>query len=176
MGFIQWKVWYMYLLFRVFVMSWLNVKECLDLFHSWPCICSVCCNQLLSFSQSWLITRFLKWVTQWVPLVEQELLTIPEHLCGLSSSFYLASVLSTLLQFTTSDYHIGIFKLFLFSHEHSSCLNFFSPTCPKAKFRQIFCLFKFFFHNIHLSESSFTYLGLWASGLARRLLTDKKLL
>jgi hypothetical protein len=27
MGFIQWKVWYMYLLFRVFVM--LNVKECL---------------------------------------------------------------------------------------------------------------------------------------------------
>jgi hypothetical protein len=149
MGFIQWKVWYMYLLFRVFVMSWLNVKECLDLFHSWPCICSVCCNQMLSFSQSWLITRFLKWVTQWVPLVEQELLTIPEHLCSvlwtiicLSLSFYLASVLSTLLQFTTSDYHIGIFKLFLFSHEHSSCLNFFSPTCPKAKFRKNFYLFK----------------------------------
>jgi len=33
-----------------------------------------------SFSHSWLITRFVTRLTRRVPLVEQELLTLPEHL------------------------------------------------------------------------------------------------
>jgi hypothetical protein len=45
---------------------------------------------------------------------------------------------------------------------------FFSPTCPKAKFRQKLYLF---FNNFHLSESSFTCAGFRTSGLARRLQT-----
>ena len=51
---------------------------------------------------------------------------------------------------------------------YSLCHNFFSPTCPKAKFRQK--LSNKFFHNFHLSKSSFTCPVLQASGLARRLL------
>jgi len=35
--------------------------------------------QVLSFPHSWLITRFVTRVTRWVPLVEQELLTLQEH-------------------------------------------------------------------------------------------------
>ena len=60
-----------------------------------------------------------------VPLVEQELLTLPEHLspptvfsfghCVVCPFvlFLLAIVLSVLLRFSDSDYPFGIFKLFL---------------------------------------------------------------
>jgi len=37
-------------------------------------------NTSRSFPHSWLIIRFVTRLTRWVPLVEQELLTIPEHL------------------------------------------------------------------------------------------------
>ena len=51
----------------------------------------------------------------------------------------------------------------------------FSPTCPKAKFRKIFSIYSNkFFHNFHLSKSSFTCPGLRASGLVRRLLYQKR--
>ena len=46
----------------------------------------------------------------------------------------------------------------------------FSPTCPKAKLRKMFYLFNKFFHNFHLSKSSFTCPGFRASVLVRRLL------
>jgi hypothetical protein len=45
----------------------------------------------------------------------------------------------------------------------------FSPTCPKTKYRKNYIYSKKFCHNFHLSESSFTCPGLWASGLAWRL-------
>jgi hypothetical protein len=35
---------------------------------------------ILSFPHLWLITRFVTRVTWWVPLVEQELLPLPQHL------------------------------------------------------------------------------------------------
>ena len=56
-------------------MTWLAVMEYLC--HKWPRICSTCRNHfpvLSSFTRS--ITR----LTRRVPLVEQELLTLPEHL------------------------------------------------------------------------------------------------
>jgi hypothetical protein len=34
----------------------------------------------MSFPHSWLITGFVTRLTRWVPIVEQELLTLPEHL------------------------------------------------------------------------------------------------
>ena len=108
--------------------------------HSWP-LWNICitndhgCVPLnvytsRSFLHSWLITWFLHRLTRRVPLVEQELLTLPEHLstppvfgwfrvtkysficvcfvdCCLSS-FFLAIVLSV-LRFTDSDYPFGIF-------------------------------------------------------------------
>jgi hypothetical protein len=40
-----------------------------------------------SFPHSRLITGFVTRLTRWVPLVEQELLTLPEHLCYSSFSF-----------------------------------------------------------------------------------------
>jgi hypothetical protein len=42
----------------------------------------------------------------------------------------------------------------------------------QTKFRNSFCLINKFFHNFHLSESSFTCPRLLASGLARRLLLE----
>jgi phage tail protein X len=59
--------------FTVATMTWLTVMK--SLCHRWPRICSICCNHnpvLSSFMTcNWIATR----VTQWVPHVEQELLT-----------------------------------------------------------------------------------------------------
>ena len=62
----------------VATMTWLTVMEypC----HKWPRICSTCSNTPRSFLHSWLITRFVTRLTQRVPLVEQELSSVPEHL------------------------------------------------------------------------------------------------
>ena len=81
------------------------------------------------------MTGFVTILTRWVPLVEQGLITISEHLCSspvygglLDLWFYvcvlwivvcpfvpflLAIVLSVLLRYADSDYHFGIVKLFL---------------------------------------------------------------
>jgi len=93
----------------------------------------------LSFPHSWLIDGFVLRVQWRVPLVEQELLTLLEHLNSplpvfsgvrvaqlfvfyvmfcrslfvLLFFFLLAIVLFGLLRFTDYDYHFGIFKLFL---------------------------------------------------------------
>jgi hypothetical protein len=86
-----------------------------------------------------VIIEFVNTVILRVPLVEQELLTLMEHMSSplvysgvrvarslvfcvmfcrsLFIHFLLAIVLSALLRFTTSDYPFGIFKLFLF-YEH----------------------------------------------------------
>ena len=52
-----------------------------NLCHKWPRICSTC----RSFLHSWLITEFVTRFTRRVPLVEQELLTLPEHMCSICS-------------------------------------------------------------------------------------------
>ena len=82
------------------------------------------------------ITGFVTRLTRRVSLVEQELLTLPEHLSSLPvfsgvrvtrslvlyvcfvdrclsfCTFLFAIVLSVLLRYTDSDYPFGIFKLF----------------------------------------------------------------
>ena len=83
-----------------------------------------------SFPHSRLITGSVTRLTQWVPQVEQELLTPPEHMSSLpvrvtrvtrrgivkrptrTLLFLLAIVLSVLLRNTDSDCSFGIFKLF----------------------------------------------------------------
>ena len=58
--------------------SWLTEY----LYHKWPRICSTCRKHSWSFPHSWLITGFVTGATPQVPLVYQELLTLPEHLCS----------------------------------------------------------------------------------------------
>ena len=65
----------------VVTMTWLTVMEYLC--HKWPQICSTCRKHSRSFPHSWLITEFVPRLTRWLPLVEQELLTLPEHLSSL---------------------------------------------------------------------------------------------
>jgi len=61
-------------------MTWLTVMEYLC--HKWPRICSNCRKHFPVLSSSWLITGFITRLTRRLPLVEQELLTLPEHLCS----------------------------------------------------------------------------------------------
>ena len=89
-----------------------------------------------SFPHSWLITGFVTILTRRMPLVEQELLILPEHMssppvfggvrvtrslvlcvcfvdrCLSFCTFLLAIVLSVLLRYTDSNYSDGISKLF----------------------------------------------------------------
>jgi len=102
-------------------MTWLTITEYMC--HTWPRICSPS-RKHLSFPHSWLITGFVTRVIRRVPLVMQELLTLWKiwvHswlfvvfvlLCPFFL-FRLVIVLSVFLRFTESDYHFGIFKLFL---------------------------------------------------------------
>jgi hypothetical protein len=60
-------------------MTRLNAMEYLC--HKWPRICSPVVNTSLSFPHSWFITGFLTRLTRRrVPLMEQELSILPEHL------------------------------------------------------------------------------------------------
>ena len=58
-------------------MTWLPVMEYLC--HKLPRICSTCPNTPRSFPHSWPITRFVTRLTRRVPLVEQELSSVPVH-------------------------------------------------------------------------------------------------
>jgi hypothetical protein len=89
-----------------------------------------------SFPHSWFIAGFITRLTRCLQMVEQDLLTLPEHLssppdfsgfrvtlslalcvcpvdrCLSFVLFRLIIVLSVLLRFTESDYPFDIFKLF----------------------------------------------------------------
>jgi hypothetical protein len=62
--------------FTVATMTWLAVTEYLC--HQWPRICFLVVSNSRSFPHLWLITVFVTRLTRRVPLVEQELLTLPE--------------------------------------------------------------------------------------------------
>ena len=93
-----------------------------------------CVSLVRSFPHSWLITRFVTRVTRRVPLVEQKMHTLPEHMSSppvfqweslvlyvvfctslfvLFYFFLLAIVLSILLWLTVSYYPFDIFKLLM---------------------------------------------------------------
>jgi len=139
--------------FIVAIMTWLTVMEYLC--HKWPRICSTCRNTLRSFPHSWLITGFVTTLTRRVPLVEQELLTLPEHMssppvfsgvrgtrslvlyvcfvdrCLSFCTFSFGHCVSVLLRYTDSDYPFGIFKLFCNNLAYGLNLRvgFLSATC-----------------------------------------------
>jgi hypothetical protein len=112
-------------------MTLLTVME--YMYHKWPHVPLVI-HTSQYFPHSWLITGFLARLTWRVQLVEQELITLPEHLSsppdfsgarvtrsfalcvcfvGRFLFFILLVIMLSVLQFTTSGYPFGIFKLFL---------------------------------------------------------------
>ena len=126
-------------------MTWLTVMEYLC--HKWPQICSTCRKHFRSFPHSRLISGFVTRLTRRVPLVEQELLTLPEHL---SSSLVFSGVrvprslvlyvcfVDRWFSFCTfsfghcvvcsssiydSDYPFGISKLFIRSHVQHKAIS-----------------------------------------------------
>jgi hypothetical protein len=60
--------------------TFLCYLESTYLCHKWPRICSTCRKHFPSFPRSWLITWFVTRLTRRVSLVQQELLTLPEHM------------------------------------------------------------------------------------------------
>jgi hypothetical protein len=118
--------------FTVATTTWLTVMEYLC--HKWPRICSTWRKHFLLLSSFIHITGFGTRLTRRVSLVEQELLTLPEHLssppvfsgfrvtrslvlyiCFVDSclSFCTFSFGHCVVRYTDFDCHFGICKLFL---------------------------------------------------------------
>ena len=64
--------------FKIGTMTWLIFME--HLCHKWPRICSTCRKHFLVLSSFITCHGFVTRLTWRVPLMEQELLTLPEHL------------------------------------------------------------------------------------------------
>jgi branched-subunit amino acid transport protein len=95
-------------------MTWLTAIEYLR--HKWPQICSTCRKHFFrSFSRPWLITGFVTRLTRRVPLVEQELLTLPEHLSSLPV-FSGVRVIRSLVLYVCFVDHCLSFCSFSFGH------------------------------------------------------------
>ena len=132
-------LWFVFFAFVFVIMSPLLLEGHIAFIHSVPLVV----NTSWFFPHSWLITGVCNWCQTTVPLVEQELLTLPEHLRPPTStpgshgahvapslvfyvifyrslfaflSFFLLTIVMSVLRFTDSDYAFGIFNLFL-------CLN-----------------------------------------------------
>ena len=70
----------------------------------------------------------------------------------------------------TKVLYIVYYKNKYFSHNKDSlCLNFFHLLARNPNLENVSIYSNKFFHNFHLSESSFTCPGLQASGLMQRL-------
>ena len=99
-------------------MTWLTMKEYLC--NKWPRICSNCRKHFLGLPSFMTYHRFVTRLTRHMPLVEQELFTLPEHLssppvhftrslvlCCVVCPFvlfHLAFLFFVLLRYTDSDY------------------------------------------------------------------------
>ena len=110
-------------------MTWLTAMEYLC--RKWPRICSTCRKHFLSSPHSWLLNGCVPRLTRRVQLVEQELLTFPQHMSShpvfirvcVTRSLVLCVCLSfctfsfghcvVLFRYTNSDHPFVIFKLFL---------------------------------------------------------------
>ena len=122
--------------FMVATMTWLTAMEYLC--HKWPRICSTCRKHFPVLSSFINYHGFVTRLKRRVSLVEQELLTLPEHpsslpvfsgvrvtwslvlyVCFVNRClsfclFFFAIVLCVLLRYTDSDYPFGIFKTVLY--------------------------------------------------------------
>jgi hypothetical protein len=111
-------------------MTWLTAIEYLC--HKWPQKCSTCRKHFPVLSSFMTYHRVLTRLTRQVPLVEQELPTLPEHLSSfpvfsgvyvarslvlcvgfVDSCFFpfvLLAIVLSVLRYADSDYPFGIFK------------------------------------------------------------------
>ena len=109
------------------------------------------CNTFMSFPHSWLIAGLASTVSWRVPLVQQELLALPENLrsyrvlcevlclsiftflCSIRSTivcltvrYLFVIVLSVHLRFSSSAHPVGIFKLFVQDNQYCIFLETFT--------------------------------------------------
>ena len=103
-------------------------------FHKSQRICSTCRKHFSVLSQSWLITELAPRLTWRVPLVEQELLTLPEHLSShpvfswvrvTQSLVVCVCFVDCCLSFFNSDCSFGLFKLILLRWSIVESFDFF---------------------------------------------------
>ena len=123
---------------------WFTVMKYLC--HKWSRICSTCRKH---FPHSWLITGFVTRLTRRVPLVEQELLTIPEHLSSPPIFSGIRVTRSLVLYVCFVDRCL------------SFCTFFFWPLC---------CLFIFDMQILitHLVSSNSSYIFIYANIVSMR--------
>ena len=86
---------------------------------------STCHKHFPSFTHSWLITRFVTRLTPRVPLVEQELITLPDHLSS-SPGFSGVRVTRSLILCVCFVDRFLSFRTFSFS---------FCVVCPSLNYR-----------------------------------------
>ena len=101
----------------------------------------------------------------WMNIMQLHMISILHEIL-----FPFKDMLASLVRTAKQNYSEIIFILQSFNlSSHSLCLNFFHLLAQKPNIEKISIDSNKFFHNFHLSESSFTCHGLRASGLAWRL-------
>jgi hypothetical protein len=115
-------------------------NQCLSLLKLWVYVPFIL-NTSRSFPHSWLITEFVTRLTQRVPLVEQEQLTLQEHL-GSHQDFSGARVTRSLVLCVCFVGRCSSLCTFSFAH----CV-----ICPSSIFRFLF--FLWYHQTVYLSRS-----------------------
>ena len=144
---------------------------CITVWENRIICCQIFCDLLLKsafeqiFNVMQLILVKIKWHIKWKYLIQKF-----HDIC---LSYYYKPVVSDHLSYMT------LFQSFLVRSHITDLIGLISlltvfvlivsPTCPKAKFRKIFYLFKQIFSLISLVRTHFSCPGLRARGLARRL-------
>ena len=108
-------------------MTWLTVLEYLC--HKLPRVCSTCRKHFPIFSSFMTYHVFVTRLTRRVPLVEQELMTLPEHLCS-SPVFCGVRITRSLVLCVCFVYRCLSFWTFSFGHAvvcSSSIYGFWLP-------------------------------------------------
>ena len=102
-----------------------SLRNCMEyLCHKWPRICSTCCKHFPVLSSFMTITGFVTRLTRQVPLVQQELLTLPEHL---SSPPVFCGVCVTWSCYSTKNRRIPVLEKVSWKG-HQFLLNYWHPT------------------------------------------------
>ena len=122
--------------------------------------CIVECIFCVLYCLSWkLCFRTWSWISSCELCYKTDVCALTQTITfHLNSSFELCCEIDVCAPTQTIKFHLN------FKFHCSLCLNFFHPLAWKK-----YSIYSYkFFHNYHLSESSFTCSGLWASGLAPR--------
>ena len=152
-------------------LGWMLWNICVTNYHGYV---PLVVNTSRSFPHLWLITRFVTRLTRWVPLVEQELPTLPEHL-SLPPVFSGVCVTRSLVLCACFANRCLSFCTFSFGHCvvcSSSIYRFWLPlwylNSSCARLCTCFICGKLFLYHQHFFLQSFFYLWCWIRRIAFR--------